>query len=289
MGASNSSIPDGREPLMGKLEGKVAFITGAARGQGRSHAIRLAKEGADIIAIDLCQQVETVPYPMSTPEDLAETASQVEALDRRIVSAQADVRDISALRAAVSDGVSQLGRVDIVLANAGILNVSLDADVDQDAVFRDVVDINLTGVYNTVVAAAPIMLEQGDGGSIVITSSTQGLTGRGGDGSGAMSGYNAAKHGVVGLMRSFNHWLAPHNIRVNTVHPTGVNTPMIVNEATAKVFEARPEVADAISNLMPVELIEAIDISNAIAWLVSDEARYVTGVTLPVDAGFTVK
>jgi SDR family mycofactocin-dependent oxidoreductase len=274
---------------MGKLEGKVAFITGAARGQGRSHAIRLAQEGADIIAVDLCQQVESVPYPMATSEDLAETVAQVEALDRRIVSAQADVRDSAGLRAALADGVSQLGRLDIVLANAGILNVTLDPDVDQDAAFRDVVDINLTGVYNTVSAAAPIMLEQGEGGSIVITSSTQGLTGRGGDGSGAMSGYNASKHGVVGLMRSFNHWLAPHNIRVNSVHPTGVNTPMIVNDPIAKVFEAQPEVADAISNLMPVELIEAVDISNAIAWLVSDEARYVTGVTLPVDAGFTVK
>ncbi|HEY1972004.1 MAG TPA: mycofactocin-coupled SDR family oxidoreductase [Pseudonocardia sp.] len=274
---------------MGKLEGKVAFITGAARGQGRSHAVRLAREGADIIAVDLCRQIDSVAYPLASPADLAETVAQVEALDRRIVSAQADVREIGALREAVAEGVGQLGGVDIVLANAGILGVSTDAGADQDRLFRDVVDVNLTGVWNTVSAAAPIMIEQGRGGAIVLTSSTQGLTGRGGDGGGALSGYAAAKHGVVGLMRSFSHWLAPHNIRVNTVHPTGVNTDMIVNEVIPKVFEAQPEMAQALSNLMPVEMIEAIDISNAIAWLVSDEARYVTGITLPVDAGFTVK
>ncbi|WP_028936401.1 mycofactocin-coupled SDR family oxidoreductase [Pseudonocardia spinosispora] len=274
---------------MGKLEGKVAFITGAARGQGRSHALRLAEEGADIIAIDLCQQIDTVPYPLASADDLAETVAQVEELDRRIVSRQADVRDVGALREAVTEGVAQLGGVDIVLANAGILGVTPDADADQDKLFRDVVDVNLTGVWNTVSAAAPFMIEQGRGGAIVLTSSTQGLTGRGGDGGGALSGYAAAKHGVVGLMRSFSHWLAPHNIRVNSVHPTGVNTDMIINDVLGKVFEAKPDMAQALSNLMPVETIEAIDISNAIAWLVSDEARYVTGVTLPVDAGFTVK
>jgi SDR family mycofactocin-dependent oxidoreductase len=274
---------------MGKLDGKVAFITGAARGQGRSHALRLAREGADIIAVDICQQIDSVPYPMATAEDLAQTVSQVEALDRRIVSAQADVRDASALRASVVEGVNQLGRLDIVLANAGISAIGLRPRADRRTVFRDVVEVNLTGVYNTVSATAPVLLEQNQGGAIVITSSTQGLTGRGGDGSGAVSGYNAAKHGVVGLMRSFNHWLAPHNIRVNTVHPTGVNTPMVDNEAMADLFRANPNIGMALSNLMPVEMVESIDISNAIAWLVSDDARYVTGVTLPVDAGFSVK
>jgi SDR family mycofactocin-dependent oxidoreductase len=274
---------------MGKLDGKVAFITGAARGQGRSHAVRLAQEGADIIAVDLCRQLESVPYPLSTSEDLAETVSQVESLDRRIVSAEADVRDTAALRAAVSDGVAQLGGLDIVLANAGILGISDRTDVDQDALFREVVDINLTGVWNTVSAAAPIMIANDRGGSIVLTSSTQGLTGRGGNGSGALTGYTAAKHGVVGLMRSFSHWLAPHGIRVNTVHPTGVNTTMIVNETLGGMMAAHPDLADALSNLMPVDMLEPIDVSNAIAWLVSDDARYVTGVTLPVDAGFTVK
>jgi SDR family mycofactocin-dependent oxidoreductase len=274
---------------MGKLDGKVAFITGAARGQGRSHALRLAQEGADIIAVDLCAQLESVKYPMGTEEELAETVAQVEALDRRIVSSVADVRDAGALRAAVTEGVAQLGGVDIVLGNAGILSHTADEDVDHDALFAEVVDINLTGVWNTVRAAAPIMIEQGRGGSIVLTSSTQGLTGRGGNGSGWITGYSAAKHGVVGLMRSFAHWLAPHNIRVNTVHPTGVNTQMIMNEELGRVFEKDPEGAAALQNLMAVETIEPIDISNAIAWLVSDEARYVTGVTLPVDAGFCVK
>jgi SDR family mycofactocin-dependent oxidoreductase len=283
------SIANTWEKPMGKLDGKVAFITGAARGQGRSHALRLAQEGADIIAVDICQQIDSVPYPMATPEDLAQTVAQVEALDRRIVSAQADVRDAAALRASVSEGVNQLGRLDIVLANAGISAIGLRPRADRQTIFRDVVDVNLTGVYNTVSVTAPVLLEQNQGGAIVITSSTQGLTGRGGDGSGAVSGYNAAKHGVVGLMRSFNHWLAPHNIRVNTVHPTGVNTPMVDNEAMAGLFRANPNIGAALSNLMPVEMVESIDISNAIAWLVSDDARYVTGVTLPVDAGFSVK
>jgi SDR family mycofactocin-dependent oxidoreductase len=274
---------------MGKLDGKVAFITGAARGQGRSHAIRLAREGASIIAVDICRDLPSVPYPLGTSADLKETVNQIEALDRRVVSAVVDVRDAGALRAALAEGVAELGGVDIVLPNAGILSISTEEGVDEDAMFREVIDINLTGVWNTISAAAPIMIEQGRGGSIVLTSSTQGLTGRGGNGSGALSGYCAAKHGVVGLMRTFANWLAPHSIRVNSVHPTGVDTPMIMNEAVGAMIEAHPELAGALANLMPVQVIEAIDISNAIAWLVSDEARYVTGITLPVDAGFCVK
>jgi SDR family mycofactocin-dependent oxidoreductase len=274
---------------MGKLNGKVAFITGAARGQGRSHAIRLAQEGADIIAVDICRDIPSVLYPMGTSADLAETVAEIEALDRRVVHAEADVRDAAALRAVLSQGVADLGGVDIVLPNAGILGSNPDAAADQDQAFRDAIEVNLVGVWNTISAAAPIMIEQGRGGAIVLTSSTQGLTGRGGDGSGWLTGYSAAKHGVVGLMRTYANWLAPHNIRVNTVHPTGVNTPMIMNETVGTMIAERPELAAALGNLMPVELIEAIDISNAIAWLVSDEARYVTGVTLPVDAGFTVK
>jgi SDR family mycofactocin-dependent oxidoreductase len=274
---------------MGQLDGKVAFITGAARGQGRSHALRLAREGADIIGVDLCEQVGTVQYAMSTPEDLAQTAKEVEDLDRRIVTRQADVRDKRGLQEALDAGVAELGRVDIILANAGIANQVGGEPEDEERGWQDVIDINLTGVYNTVRVAAPRMIEQGDGGAIVLTSSTQGLSGRGGDGGGAMSGYAAAKHGVVGLMRTFAHWLAPHSIRVNTVHPTGVNTPMVVNEVMQKFLEQDPSVAGALANLLPVELVEPVDISNAILWLVSDEARYVTGVTLPVDAGFTTK
>jgi SDR family mycofactocin-dependent oxidoreductase len=274
---------------MGKLDGKVAFITGAARGQGRSHAIRLAQEGASIIAVDICRDLPTVPYPLGSAADLKETVNQIEALDRRVVSAVVDVRDPAAVRAALAEGVAELGGVDIVLPNAGILGDLANADSDQDQYFREVIDINLTGVWNTISAAAPIMIEQGRGGAMVLTSSTQGLTGRGGNGTGALSGYCAAKHGVVGLMRTFANWLAPHNIRVNSVHPTGVDTPMIMNEAVGAMIEANPELAGALANLMPVQVIEAIDISNAIAWLVSDEARYVTGITLPVDAGFCVK
>jgi SDR family mycofactocin-dependent oxidoreductase len=271
---------------MGKLEGKVAFITGAARGQGRSHAIRLAQEGADIIAVDLCAQIDTVPYPMATPQDLAQTVAEVEALDRRIVASQADVRSLPALQQAVRDGVAQLGRLDIVLANAGI--APMGEEEDPTLSWQDVVDVNLTGVWNTVRAAAPVLVEQGDGGAIVLTSSTAGLKGMAG-GSGGAEGYTAAKHGVVGLMRSFATSLAQHRIRVNSVHPTGVNTPMVVNEFMQQWLTEDPGAAGAMTNLLPVELVESIDISNAIAWLVSDEARYVTGVTLPVDAGFTAK
>lgn len=272
----------------GKLEGKVAFITGAARGQGRSHAIRLAEEGADIIALDIVEQMPRVPYGTATAEDFAQTVEAVEALGRRIVSGTADVRDPAAVRAIVAEGVAEFGRIDIVLANAGIAPHSAE-EVDPAAVFDDVIGVNLTGVYHTVHAAVPTMIERGEGGSVVITSSIQGISGRAGTGTGSWDGYAASKHGVVGLMRSWANWLAQYSIRVNSVHPTGVNTPMIVNESLPAFFERFPDSAVSLTNLLPVEMVEPIDVSNAIAWLVSDEARYVTGVTLPVDAGFTVK
>jgi SDR family mycofactocin-dependent oxidoreductase len=271
--------------MAGKLEGKVAFITGAARGQGRSHAIRLAAEGASIIAVDICAQIGTVPYPMATPEDLADTVKEVEALDRRIVARQADVRDEAGLRAAFDAGVAELGPVDIVLANAGIAPMSLHETHDA---WQDVIDVNLTGVFNTVEIAIPSMIQRGQGGAIVLTSSTAGLSGIGGPTPGGR-GYTAAKHGVVGLMRSYANTLAPHRIRVNSVHPTGVRTPMAVNAAMQEFVAADPSMSDAFANALPVDMVEAIDISNAIVWLVSDDARYVTGVTLPVDAGFTNK
>ncbi|GAA4189814.1 mycofactocin-coupled SDR family oxidoreductase [Gryllotalpicola kribbensis] len=270
---------------MGVLEGKVAFVTGAARGQGRSHAVRLAQEGADIIAIDIAAQIDTVPYPMSTPDDLAETARQVEALDRRIFTRQADVRDKDALQAAFDAGVAELGPVDIVAANAGIAPMSLTPQYQE---WTDVIAVNLTGVYHTVEVAAPSMIERGEGGAIVLTSSTAGLTGIGGNTPGGI-GYTAAKHGVVGLMRAYANYLAPYSIRVNTVHPTGVNTPMVVNEFMQQFLQADPAMGQAMANALPVELVEPVDISNAIVWLVSDAARYVTGVTLPVDAGFVNK
>jgi SDR family mycofactocin-dependent oxidoreductase len=271
--------------MAGKLEGKVAFITGAARGQGRSHAVRLAQEGADIIAVDICRQIDTVDYPMATPEDLDQTVKEVEALDRRIVARQADVRDEAGLKAAFDAGVAELGPVDIVLANAGIAPLSMH---EKHEAWQDVIDVNLTGVFNTVEIAIPSMIERGEGGAIVLTSSTAGINGVGGPTRGGL-GYTASKHGVVGLMRSYANNLAPHSIRVNSVHPTGVRTPMIVNDVMAEFLGQDPSMSDAMANALPVDMVEAVDISNAIVWLVSDDARYVTGITLPVDAGYTNK
>jgi SDR family mycofactocin-dependent oxidoreductase len=271
---------------MGRLEGKVAFITGAARGQGRSHAVKLAQEGADIIAVDLCQDVDMVPYPLATPEDLVETVRQVEALDRRIVATQADVRDLGSLQAAVETGVAQLGRLDIVLANAGVATMGAEPE-DLVSAWQLVVDINLTGVWATVRACTPVLVDQGEGGAIVLTSSTAGLKGLGGASAGGEA-YAASKHGVVGLMRVFARNLAQHRIRVNSVHPTGVNTPMVINEAMNEWLQSAPDRGDVLKNLLPVELVEPIDVSNAIMYLVSDEGRYITGVTLPVDAGLNV-
>jgi SDR family mycofactocin-dependent oxidoreductase len=274
---------------MGKLDGKVAFITGAARGQGRSHAVRMAEEGADIIAVDICDQIATVGYPMATPDDLAETVREVEALDRRIVARQADVRDRVGLRAALDAGLAEFGHVDIVVANAGIAGVG-DTDDDEQN-WADVIDVNLSGVWRTVRLAVPPMVERGEGGSIIITSSTAGLKALSFSLTTAMDGYTAAKHGVVGLMRAFAKMLAPYSIRVNTVHPTGVNTPMVVNDRSqARMDELMAgNFVDGLSNLMPVPLIEPVDISNAMVWLASDDARYVTGVTLSVDAGFNIR
>jgi SDR family mycofactocin-dependent oxidoreductase len=270
---------------MGKLDGRIAFITGAARGQGRSHAVRVAQEGADVIAVDICAQIDSVPYPMSTPDDLQQTVKEVESEGRRIVATQADVRDVDSLRQAFDAGTAQLGPVDIVLANAGIGPLSLDP-TDQE--WYDVIAVNLTGVYNTVRITIPSMIARGRGGAIVLTSSTGGLIGVGTNEPGLL-GYTAAKHGVVGLMRSWANYLAPHNIRVNSVAPTGVRTPMAVNDFLPKFLENDPALASAMSNALPVDMVEAMDISNAILWLVSDEARYVTGVVLPVDGGLLNK
>ena len=270
---------------MGKLDGKVAFITGAARGQGRSHAVRLAEEGADIIAVDICSQMDTVPYPMATPDDLAVTGDEVKALDRRISLHQVDVRDRAGLQKAFEAGLAMLGPVDIVLANAGIAPLSVN---DNYRLWQDVLDVNLTGVFNTVEVAIPSMVANGRGGAIVLTSSTAGINGIGGPSPGGL-GYTAAKHGVVGLMRSYANNLAPYSIRVNSIHPTGVNTPMVDNEAMGEFLAHKVSAGTALVNALPVDLLESIDISNAIVWLVSEEARYVTGVALPVDAGFTNK
>jgi SDR family mycofactocin-dependent oxidoreductase len=278
---------------MGKLDGKVAFITGAARGQGRSHAIRLAEEGADIIAVDICEDVESIAvlYPLARPEDLEETVRQVEALDRRIVARKADVREFSQLKAVVDEGIATFGHVDICLANAGVVSLNVAWEYPEQT-WKDVVDINLTGVWNTVRAVIPSMIERGEGGSIVITSSTAGVRGYP-----HTAPYAAAKHGVVGLMQSLAAELAPHWIRVNTLHPTNADTPMLQNEGTYRLFmpdHPNPGRDDLEAmtkqwGVLPIPWVEARDVTAAVLWLVSDDARYITGVQLPVDGGALLK
>jgi (+)-trans-carveol dehydrogenase len=272
---------------VGRVEGKVAFITGAARGQGRSHAVRLAEEGADIIAVDICRQVETVPYATATSEDLAETVRQVEALDRRIIATEADVRDFGALKAAVDDGVAQLGRLDIVLANAGISTPASTLEMDEET-WQTMIDVNLTGQWKTVKAAVPHIIAGGRGGSVVITSSLAAIYANPNT-----AHYGAAKAGLVMLMKVMAKELGPQNIRVNTIHPTTVATEMILNDPTYRLFRpdlehptrADFEEAALTLNKLPIPAIEAIDISNAVLYLVSDDGRYVTGTTHVVDAG----
>jgi (+)-trans-carveol dehydrogenase len=276
----------------GRVAGKVAFITGAARGQGRSHAIRLAQEGADIIAIDIAEQIKSVPFPMATPEDLAETVAQVEALDRRIIATKTDVRDYDGMKKAVDEGVAQLGRLDIVVANAGITGFGPVQELDAEA-WRDMIDVDLTGVWHTAKVAIPHLIEHG-GGSIILTSSARGLTP-----SNNLAHYVAAKHGVIGLMKAMALELAPHLIRVNSVCPGGVDTPMIHNEATYKLFapdldpqdRTRERLRERFQTLMllPIPWVDPIAISNAVLFLGSDEASDITGVALPVDGGGLLK
>jgi SDR family mycofactocin-dependent oxidoreductase len=277
--------------MVGQFEGRVALITGAARGQGRSHAVRFAEEGADIIAVDICDQIDCVGYPMATREDLDETVNLVEKTGRRIVARRGDVRDFERLKTIVANGVGELGRVDFVLANAGI--GPLVGEQRHDIVaYVDAVDVMLNGVYYTIEATLPALLDHGDGGAIVITSSTAGLNSlcptfsvR----SHGFAGYHAAKHGVVGLMRYYATSLAEKNIRVNSVHPTGVATPMLLNEPAAQHMAEHPEGNSAFENVLPVELIEPGDVSEAMVYLCGQSGRYITGITLPVDGGLTVK
>ena len=274
---------------MGLLDGKVAVITGAARGQGREHATRFADEGADIIAIDLCGTVEAMStsYALATREDLDETASSVEERGRRVVARVADVRDRHAMQEAVDDGLRELGRIDIVVANAGIWAVSLEEPRDADRrvrVWEDTIAVNLTGVWNTIEVTAPAMVDAGQGGAMVLTSSIQGLKGAANNDL-SLTAYTASKHGVVGLMRATAIDLAPHSIRVNSIHPTGVLTPMVNNEIVPAYSEKHPRLGDLMANKLPVPVLEPVDITSAILFLVSDAGRYVTGVALPVDAG----
>ena len=277
--------------MVGQFEGRVALITGAARGQGRSHAVRFAEEGADIIAVDICDQIDSVGYPMATREDLDETVNLVEKTGRRIVAGRGDVRDFERLKTIAANGVAELGRLDFVLANAGI--APLVGEQRHDIVaYVDAVDVMLNGVYYTIEATLPALFDHGDGGAIVITSSTAGLNSLSPTfsvRSHGFAGYHAAKHGVVGLMRYYATSLAEKNIRVNSVHPTGVATPMLLNEPAAQHMVEHPEGNSAFENLLPVELIEPADVSEAMVYLCGQSGRYITGITLPVDGGLTVK
>lgn len=275
---------------MGSLDGKVAFITGVARGQGRSHAVRLAAEGADIIGIDICADIPANGYPMAGRAELDETVALVEAAGAKMLATVADVRDFHAVKDAVDAGVTHFGRLDIVCANAGIAptafrEVSIEDDLDMWAA---AIDVNLTGAFHTAKATVGHLIAGGRGGAIVFTSSTAGLRGFGGSQGGGL-GYAASKHGVVGLMRTLANALAPQSIRVNTVHPTAVNTMMAVNPAMTAFLEHYPDGGPHLQNPMPVGLLEPEDISAAVSYLVSDAAKYVTGVTFPVDAGFCNK
>ncbi|MEU7811125.1 mycofactocin-coupled SDR family oxidoreductase [Pseudonocardia sp. NPDC049154] len=273
---------------MGRVEGRVAFITGAARGQGRAHAVRLAEEGADIIAVDTTAKVDSVPYPLATAEDLAETVRLVEALDRRIVAREADVRDYAALSAAVEAGVAEFGRLDIVLANAGISSPASTLEMSEDT-WQDMIDINLTGVWKSLKASVPHIIAGGRGGAVVITSSLAALYANNNT-----AHYSAAKAGLVQMAKVMAKEWAEHSIRVNTVHPTTVATDMILNDATYKLFRpdlenptrADFEEAARTLNRLPVAALEPRDISETVLHLVADDSgRYITGTTQVVDAG----
>jgi SDR family mycofactocin-dependent oxidoreductase len=273
---------------MNRLEGKVALITGAARGQGRSHALRLADEGADIVVLDLCRQIDTVPYPMADSDDLVTTVDLIKSRGRRVFAAEVDVRDLAGMQQCVAAAVNELGRLDIVVANAGTLNDTAPLWELSERQFQDQIDVNLTGVWKTIKATVPFLLEQNEGGAIILVSSISGLTVELNVGH-----YAASKHGVNGLMRTLSGELAPHGIRVNSVNPTNVNTAMINNPRYNRLFAGGKDgatQADALPALtamhaLPVPFLDPIDVSNAVVYLASDDGRYVTGTAHVIDAG----
>jgi SDR family mycofactocin-dependent oxidoreductase len=276
-------LADDKETLMGRVQGKVALVTGAARGQGRSHAVRLAEEGADIIAVDVCAPIDGVEYEPATADDLAQTVKEVQATGRRILASTVDVRDRAALKAAIDGGVAELGRLDIVVANAGIC-IARPWDEVTPEIWRDTIDINLTGVWNTVQQSAQHVIDAG-GGSIVMISSAAGLKGLP-----FLSPYVASKHALVGLMRAYAQELAEYSVRVNSIHPAGVDTPMGNGGGMSGVggwLAAHPKLGGILVNSMPVEIMQPSDITNAVLFLASDDSRYVTGLTMTVDAGNT--
>lgn len=279
---------------MTDLEGRVAFVTGVARGQGRSHAITLAEAGADIIGLDICSDIASAPYPMATEEDLQDTAREIEKRGRSAVLRRADTRDFEQVRAVVDAGVAQLGRLDIVVANAGIFSMGAAVDLTE-LQWREIIDVNLTGTWHTAKAAVPHIRTAGRGGSMIFISSAAEMLPPPG-----LGHYDAAKAGVVSLMETMALELAPEWIRVNTVNPTNVDTPMIDNDTVRAAFlpgKKNPTKQDAFepgsayirTNALPIPWVEAVDVSEAVLFLASDAARYITGVALPVDAGFRLK
>ncbi|CAJ1509740.1 mycofactocin-coupled SDR family oxidoreductase [[Mycobacterium] burgundiense] len=267
--------------MSGRVAGKRVLITGAARGMGRSHAVRLAEEGADLILVDICESLPDIEYPLATRDDLAETARLVEQQGRRALTHVVDVRDATALSTAVDDAVARMGGLDAAVANAGVLTAGT-WDTTTSEQWRTVVDVNLIGAWNTCAAALPHLVDRG--GSLINISSAAGIKG-----SPLHTPYTAAKHGVVGMSKALANELAALNVRVNTVHPTGVETGMQPPSLHALLREKRPDLAPIFGNALPVVMVEAIDISNAVLYLVSDESRYVTGLEFKVDAGVTIR
>jgi len=267
------------EDSMGRLTGKVAFITGAARGQGRAEAVRLAAEGADIIAVDIVESASRyVRYEPATQAELDETVKLVEEQGRRIVARKADVRDLGALEAAVQEGVAAFGRLDVVVANAGIVNYGRTWELTEEQ-WQDVIDVNLTGVWKTVKATVPTLIEQGQGGSVILISSVAGLKGLP-----FLAHYAGSKHGVVGLAKVLANELGEHDIRVNTIHPHGVRSGMVDTSMT-EYIEKSPLLGPVFMPTLPYQMVEPEDIANMVAFLASDEGKYITGAQLPVDLG----
>ncbi|MFZ2173621.1 MAG: mycofactocin-coupled SDR family oxidoreductase [Rhodococcus sp. (in: high G+C Gram-positive bacteria)] len=270
--------------MSGRVSGKVALITGAARGQGRAHAVRLAEEGADVIVVDVCAPLPSVPYEPATPEDLQETVRLVEKTGRQAVSGIVDVRDLAALRRIVDDAVGQLGRLDTVIANAGICTAAPWSEITPQ-IYEDVIGTNVTGVWNTVMAGAPHLVEAG-GGSIILISSAAGLKVQP-----FMVPYTTSKFAVRGMAKAFAAELSQHHIRVNSVHPTGVNTPMVngggVGAQISKAVEGYPRLGAMMINMLPVEITEPEDVAETVLFLASDESKYITAHELAPDAGVT--